>query len=840
MKRLINRMNRLIFLVLLLIGAVTANAQGSVRGKIADKAKNEPLEFVNVSVSEQSTDKLVKGVITDGTGSFNIKGLANGDYVLSVSFIGYMTVKRNFVISDTKKDVRYSVIYLSDNTHSLKGVQVVGQKSTMKLEVDKKSFNVDQAIAASGGSASDVLQGIPSVEVDNEGTVSLRGNTSVEVWINGKASGLTSDNRGEILQQMPAESIERIEVITNPSSKYSAEGSAGIINIVLKRDRKAGYYGSLQAGGDDKGGYNLSGNVNYSSGLFDAYANVGFRHRKHDGGAWSRQVNTSTKKYQNYDTENDNDGSNFFGRAGVTWHATKKDDIALSGMTMIGSHDNNSNTPYHNGILGAAQDTSLMFRKTTSNADMRMFYGELNYRHNFSGKHYLDFTLSRSQWRMNNDNYYQDSTTYSNHITPSSYDYLYRPMHVRNNMWEVKLDYENEFSEKLKLQAGYDGEFNHENSPQESLTDSSDFSGKTLVEDKAYFNRFIYDQNIHALYATVTSRFGKFGVQAGLRGEYWKVNTESYDYYQEHDASLRDPKFSKDYFQLFPSLFLSYSLSKSQEIQINYSRRLQRPWGGQLNDFKNTSDASIVSFGNPQLTPEYTNAFEMNYIKNWDNHTLSLSAYYRPTSDVIQQIKYQSSVDNHMYSTSENVANSLSTGLEVVLKDKLFRILDLTTTANLYYYKLDGFNYIIDGQTVTGNSDDNFSWNARMMANLILPYAFSFQLTGNYNSRQVVSQGYQEANYSVDFGLRKTFLGKKYAVALTARDLFNSRSWHTVTSGDGFTRDQKNWRSGRVINLTFTYSFGNMKSKKMQKQQHQKQQNDGEDEQQMNGDGSDM
>lgn len=830
-------MNRLIFFVLLLIGAVTANAQGSVRGKIADKANNEPLEFVNVSVLQPSTDKLVKGAITDGTGSFNIKGLPNGNYVLSVSFVGYKTVKRDFVISDTKKDVHYTVIYLSDDTHSLKEVQVVGQKSTMKLEVDKKSFNVDQAIAASGGSASDVLQSIPSVDVDNEGSVSLRGNTSVEVWINGKASGLTSDNRGEILQQMPAESIERIEVITNPSSKYSAEGSSGIINIVLKRDRKAGYYGSLQAGGDDKGGYNLSGNLNYSSGLFDAYANVGFRHREHDGGAWSRQVYTSTKKYQNYDTKNDNDGSNFFSRAGVTWHATRKDDITLSGMAMIGSHDDSSNTPYHYGTVGAGQD-SCKSRKTISNSDMRMFYGELNYRHNFSGKHYLDFTLSRSQWRMNNDNYYQDSTTFYDQVTPSSYDYLYRPMHIRNNSWEVKLDYENEFSEKLKLQAGYNGEFNHENSPQESFADSSDFNGKTLVEDKTYFNRFIYDQDIHALYATVTSRFGKLGVQAGLRGEYWKVNTESYDYDQEHDAALRNPKFSKDYFQLFPSLFVSYSLTKTQEIQINYTRRLQRPWGGQLNNFKNTSDASIVSFGNPQLTPEYTNAFEMNYIKSWDNHTLSLSAYYRPTSDVIQQIRYRKG--NLMYSTSENVSNSLSTGLEMVLKDKLFRILDLTTTANLFYYKLDGFDYIIDGQNVTGKSDDNFSWNARMMANLILPYALSFQLTGNYNARQVVSQGYRKSNYSVDLGLRKTFLDKKYAIAITARDLLNSRSWQTVTSGDGFTRDQKNWRSGRTVNLTFTYSFGNMKSKKPQKSQNQRQQNEGEDEQPMNGYGNDM
>lgn len=831
-------MNRFILLLLLLISAVTADAQGSVRGKIADKANNEPLGFVNVSVTQGAANKLVKGAMTDATGAFNIKGLQNGSYVLNVTFVGYKTVRRNFTVSDAKKDVHFSVIYMSDDTHALKEVQVVGQKSTMKLEVDKKSFNVDQSIASAGGTASDVLQSIPSVEVDNEGTVSLRGNTSVEVWINGKASGLTSDNRGEILEQMPAESIEKIEVITNPSSKYSAEGSAGIINIVLKRDRKAGYYGSLQAGGNDKGGYNASGNINYSSGIFDAYANVGYRKRKNDGGAWSRQNYTSTNTYQNYDTDSENDGGNFFGRAGITWHATKKDDISLSGMAMVGSHDNNSTTPYHYGTIGSAQDSRMMFRQTIGNADMRMFYGELNYKHNFSDKHFLDFTLSRSQWHMDNDNYYQDSTSYFDNVTSVTYDYQYRPMHIRNNSWEVKMDYENEFSDQFKLQAGYDGEFNHENSPQESYADSRNFDGRDAIVDTSYYNRFIYDQDIHALYATATTHFGKLGVQAGLRGEYWKVNTESYDYYQEHDASLRDPKFSKDYFQLFPSLFVSYHLGQNQEIQLNYTRRLRRPWGGQLNNFKNTSDASIVSFGNPELTPEYTNAFEMNYLKNWDNHTLSLSAYYRPTSDVIQQVRYQNESDGKMYSTSMNVSKSISTGLEMVLKDKFFKILDLTTTANLYYYKLDGFSYQIDdAHTVTGDGDDNFSWNARMMANLILPYAISFQATGNYNSRQVVSQGYQKSNYSVDLGLRKTFLDKKYALALNVRDLFNSRNWSTVTSGEGFTREQKNWRSGRRISLTFTYSFGNMKSKKP-KQQNQ---NEGEDDQQqMNGYGSDM
>ena len=320
--------------------------------------------------------------------------------------------------------------------------------------------------------------------------------------------------------------------------------------------------------------------------------------------------------------------------------------------------------------------------------------------------------------------------------------------------------------------------------------------------------------DLHALYATLSYKFGKLNVMGGLRGEYWKVNTESYTWEQEHDASKRDPAFKKDYFQLFPSLFLSYQLTETQQLQLNYTRRLRRPWGGQLNSFRDTRDATMVSFGNPELTPEFSNSFSLNYLKTWTEHSLLVSAYYRPTSDVIQRINYQSSTDGLMYSTSVNVAKSLSSGLELVLKNKLFRILDLTTTANAYYYKLNGFSYDIDGQTVKGEGNDNFTWNARMTASVILPYDISVQATGRYNARQVITQGYRKANYSVDLGMRKNFFNKALTVAINCRDLLNSRKWVNYTESDTFTRYQMNKRGGRNVNLTVTWNFGNMKAKK--------------------------
>lgn len=789
-------------------------AQGTVKGKIKDKANDEALQFVNVTVTRSGETKMLKGAITDENGSFNIGQLPYGSYTLSVSFLGYKTVTRNFTLSSSKKVESFNALYISEDTQTLDEVTVTGQRSSMKLEVDRKSFDVSQDILNAGGAASDVLENIPSVEVDNDGNISLRGNTSVEVWINGKASGLTSDNRAEILQQLPAESIDRIEVIDNPSAKFSAEGSAGIINIVLKKDRKAGYYGSLQAGGNTNGGANASGNINYNSGKFEGYLNIGYRHRSSTSGSTSNQQYLATNTYENYNSDTDRRGNNLFTRAGITLHATDKDDFTLSGMMMLGGRNEDGLTPYHYGTVGALSDTYMMTRRTTTDDSSNMFYGEFNYRHNFTDKHFLDFTVGFNKWKSDQSNVYQDSTSYNDGSVATAYDYQNRPTEINNRSWEIKLDYENTISENFMIQAGYQANLNHENSPQRSYIDESDWNGTNQIEDEAYFNRFIYDMDIHALYATTTLKFGKFGVMAGLRGEYWKVMTESYDYYQESDPLKRDTPFKKDYFQLFPSVFLSYQITESQQLQLNVTRRLRRPWGGQLNSFKNTSDASIISFGNPELTPEYSNSFSFNYLKTWTQHSLLLSAYYRPTTDVIQRIKYQSSTDGLMYQTNMNVAKSLSTGLEMVLKNKIGKIFDLTTTANAYYYKLDGFSYDIEGQTVTGDASSNFTWNARMQGSLILPYDISVQLTGRYRSRQVVTQGYRKANYSMDLGVRKNFLNKALTLAVNCRDLLNSRKFDIYTSSESFTRHQKNWRNGRTVNVTLTWNFGNMKSKK--------------------------
>ena len=804
-------MKRFILFFLLCLCAYTGWAQGIVKGKILDRQKSEPLGFVNIKVTEQGSDKFAGGGITDAGGNFNVTGLKDGKYTLSLTFMGYKDVTRQFEITPAKREVQFKLLYMTEDAKQLNEVTVTGQRATMKLEVDRKSFDVGQLISNAGQAASDVLDNIPSIEVDNEGNVSLRGNSSVEVWINGKASGLTSDNRAQILQQLPAESIERIEVIDNPSAKFSAEGSAGIINIVLKKDRKAGYYGSVQAGGDTRGGANTSFNVNYNSRLIDSYLNIGYRHRANTGHMESQQ--TSNAYNQTYDSDSKQRGNNFFTRAGVTLHATTKDDFSLSGMLMHGGGNSHSYTPYIYTAVANDLNNYQLDRLNRSRTGMDMRYGEFNYRHSFNDKHFIDFTADLSSWKMNNDNWYQDSTVVVG-IDDVTYSYQYRPQYINNHRKELKLEYENQVTKNFKIEAGYNGNFSRENTPQESYMDNTSFDGTNASEDKLFFNRFIYKQDLHAFYTTLSYKFGALSLMGGLRGEYWRVNTESYTWEQEHDASLREQPFKKDYFQLFPSVFMSWQMTETQQLQLNYTRRLRRPWGGQLNSFRDTRDATTVSFGNPYLTPEFSNSFSLNYLKQWNDHSLLVSAYYRPTTDVIQRISYKNQEDGLFYQTSMNVAKSVSTGLEMTVKNKLWRILDLTTSANAYYYRLNGFSYDIDGQTVTGNSDHNFTWNARMTASLMLPYDISIQTTGRYTARQVITQGYRKANYSIDFGARKNFFNKLFTLSVNCRDLLDSRHFETFTSGPNFTRHQINRRGGRRVSMTLTWNFGNMKQKK--------------------------
>ncbi|MTK54434.1 TonB-dependent receptor [Paludibacter sp.] len=773
-------------------------AETVIKGIVKDAGTNGPLGYVNVVLTKPGQKIPVAGAVTNDQGTFLLSKVNNGKYQLEISFVGYTPVSK--LITVTGKTVDLGTVLLSEDSKTLNEVQVRGQGPQMKLEIDKKVFTVDQTIAAAGASTSEMLRNIPSVDVDNDGNISLRNNANVEVWINGKPSGLSADNRAQILEQMPAESIEKVELITNPSAKYNPEGSAGIINLILKKNRKAGYYGSLSSGvmipQNGKLGYNAGASINYNSSKIDAFASIGMRGMSMSGGGWSDRytidpVTNNVLSFLKQTNESTRSMHGPFVRGGLDYHLDEKSTLGFSGFMMLGSSDGPSTINYQS--FDANNNLVRQFsRENTSSGNRNMFNIDLNYRKELDKKgSELLATLSFSNHPSSSD---------AGHI---QYDNLglmtsQQSQHTsgKNPETELKVDYTKKFSEKSRLEAGFDGNYEVRN---------SDITGYTNgLFDTRLSNEFDYTERNYAAYATYASKWGKFGAQLGLRGELSDINFTS------------DGKdYSIHYIQPFPSVYLSYAMDKSNEFQLNYTRRLNRPRGRSLNPFIDTSDSTSWYFGNPQLTPEYTNSFELNYLKTWEMHSLSASLYYRYTTDVMQSVRWLEG--GIMMNTTMNGAKTEAAGLEVVMKNSFFRILSLTTTFNGFYSNLHTGQYFVDNTTINIPGKESFSWNVKSIANVMLPANYSMQLIGAYNAPYYVAQGKNKANYSLDFGLRKSFFNRKLTANLNVRDIFNSRKFRTDTWGANFTQQSESYFNGRVIGVNVSYNFGNGKASRKQK-----------------------
>ena len=808
-------MKKIFFSVIMLLSiAIQAfAATGSIKGTIIDAGDQNPLDYVNVTLLKKGSPKPVALVTTDTKGSFVIPSIENGNYMLRITYVGYASVMKPV---EVKGAVQMGNIPMTEDSKELKGVEVVGQGSQMKFEIDKKVFSVDQNIAAAGGSASDVLKNIPSVTVDNQGNVALRKDGNVEVWINGKASGLTADNRAQVLQQMPAESIEAIEIMTNPSAKYSPEGSAGIINIVMKKNRKAGYYGSVSAGltypDGGKIGGNLGASINYSSSKVDAYVNLGYRAMDFQGGGQTDRKNWTNGNDTTFLHQNSLNRMGFSGlflRAGVDYHLDDKNTLSLSGFGMAGSgyQNNFSDYLFKNQSSAILKNYSLANVGSGTRPSLNL---NLDYRHDFDKKgSFLTGTFSYSNHNRTGNTDYNQSDAITG--KQSSINQI---IDSKNLEYDFKVDYTKKFSENSKLEAGWESRI----SDRVSTSDGDSLISGNRKAIPTYLDVFNYTEQVHAAYLTYGQKIDKFSCQAGLRAEdLFKQSTDS--------TSIGVQTIpSKSFFHLFPSLYLSYSLPNESEIQLNYTNRVNRPRGQQINPFKNFSDPTNISYGNPDLRPQYSSALELNYIKTFGDggQSLSSSLYYHNTDDVIQPVRF---VHNGvMESTFANVTKSQNAGLELISKNRLFRFISLTSSLNLYYSKLDSSTYTSPYNSaivvpIPGQS--NFSWSANILANFMLSKTFSGQITAEYESPQLVAQGTSSAKYSVDLGVRQTFLDIKLSLSLNIRDLLNSDRDRTTTSGTGFSQYSTSYFHGRMAMLTLSYNFGNMKPKpsEMKKQQ---------------------
>jgi len=798
-------MKKILCIVLLIPLVWPLFAAAGIKGKIVDADTKAPLQYVDVALFKLGSKNLTAGVTTDSLGVFKLPSIENGTYTLRVTFIEYTTLNKPVIVNGDSVDV--GTLALQVKTKNLGEVEVVGQAPQMRLDIDKKVFSVDQNITAAGGSATDILKNIPSVDVDTQGNISLRNNSSVEVWIDGKASGLTADNRAQVLEQMPAESIESVEIMTNPSSKYNPEGSAGIINLVMKKNHKAGYYGSVSAGlfypfGGTLG-QSLGASINYTSSKIDAYINLGYRAMNFHGGGYTDRTTdsgiASTSLNQNNVTTNAFSG--LFTRAGIDYHMDKRNTIGLSGFGLAGSGNTSNDINYL--LTNLATSPSTILRDYTQNnrgsSTRPSINLNLDYVHDFNKGSNLMANVSYSVHNRGSDNAYVQQNTGS--LIPQSE--IAQNTTSDNKNGEFKLDYTNKISKDSKLEAGWQSDVST------ITTSSSGFDNLHVATIPSYSDNFNYDEQIHAAYLTYGAKIDNLSFQGGLRGEYFRKQSTN------TTSTGIQPIPAKTYLELYPSVYLTYVLPNDNEFQLNYSRRVNRPRGQQINPFRNYSDSTRISYGNPDLNPEYTSSVEFNYLKTWGDQTLSASAYYHFTDNVIENVQFLHG--GTMESTFLNVSNSQNTGLELISKNRLFKMLNLTTSLNVYYSKLDSARYVnpYDAAITTPiPGQSNFSWTGSMLANFLLSKTLSGQITARYTSPQIISQGLKQEKYSIDLGLRQTFLDRKLSVNLNVRDLLNSNKDRTTTSGAGYSQVSESYFNARMINLSVSYNFGNSKPKR--------------------------
>lgn len=799
-------MQKHLALVFLSVFSVLAlQAQVTIKGTLIDKATNQPIGYASVGLYQN--DKPLAGTLSSEEGTFELVGVKPGVYAVKATFIGYKDVEKKISITGKSHHVHIGKMLMEEDAKMLKEVEVVAQGSQARFDIDKKVFSVDQSIAAAGGDASEVLQGIPSVEVDNDGEITLRNSSNVEIWINGKPSGLTEENRAQILEQIPAENIESVEIITNPSAKFSPEGSAGVINLVMKKDRKAGYYGSVNAGLEhavhsDRLGERAGINLNFNKGRWDGYANFGFRNNYNgnetDVDRYYLDANGDTTSTMYQDTRQLRQRIDYTTRLGLNYAMTDKQTVGFSAYLMARDFNYDSRMNY-SSFDNATSSVSRRYRRTVDGDRSPLS---------------CNFTLDHS-WNIDKSSSLVSSLSYSHYGDNKKYNYLQTGYNdqdqnqlndANNNTYEFKSDYEKTLLRKHKLQAGVDVRYQN----RHSVSEVDNLTGNVYERDPLLHNNYTYAEQLYAGYVTFGSRINNFSYQLGLRGEYIVIDNKT--------NGISNPQ--KTYFEPFPTLFLSYSLPHGNEIQLNYTRRINRPRGRQLNSYRDISDSTNITFGNPDLEPEYVNALELNYIKSWEAHTFSASAYYRYTDNVVNS--YQFLDVNGIINTSYlNVSSNQKAGGEFVLKDAFTRWLSLTSTLNLYYEKFQASDFDAPRSQISQPVDDrihlsgseNFSWSAKMLGNVMFTKTFSGQMTGSYTSARVVTQGKTKGVFTLDMGLRKTFWDRKVSVAFTVRDMLNSRKNERTTSSSHFRQHYKNVPFGPQFRLTGTYNFGNAKKK---------------------------
>lgn len=776
-------------------------AIGRIYGTVVDNDTGKPIEFATIALLSRRDSSVAGGGVTDQKGRFDISEIKVGMYQVVFNFIGYDVHRMDAVKltprESTERDL--GTIRLTRTVNEIDAAEVVEERPFMELSFDKKIYHVDQISTAEGGSASEILENIPSIDVDMDGNISLRGNENVTILIDGKPSGFTGADRTAILEQIPASSIEDVEVITNPSAKFDPDGMAGILNIVLKKNKLRGFHGNVTGSVGTGDNYNGSLGINYRNKKVNLFSNYSYRYSDRFG--WSDIDRLNISDDVSSQLIQDNDGARRGGshalKLGSDFYLNPKNTLTISGLMSLRDSENEDSIFY-----SLFDETSLLtdyYRRDNSGLGDSWSYDlSANYVKEFTHRdHNLKWDFNYSNSESDNSSLFEESY-YDLDLQPLDSDPLLEQTASlnQNDVLTSQLDFTLPFEDIAKLETG--AKVIVRNLDTDFRAETFNDSLGTYVNDTSRTNEFDYSEEIYAAYAMYGRSFGDFGAQIG--GRYEVARTES-------ELVNTGETFKNDYESFFPSANLTYSLEEKHTFQVSYSRRINRPRTRQLNPFPSYSDPLNLRTGNPFILPEYTNSYELTYSNRWKQNMFTVSAYLKDVNDVIRRF---ATVDTQGVSTVSytNLAGMTNYGLEFILFNKVSKNLSFNTSVNVYQQVSDGSNIESD---LSAEAIGGFG---KVMASYKTNKGLSVQLSGRYRAPMIILQGEIKAMYNFDIAVKQKLLDDRATIGIRFRDMFNTRQFELNTDGQNFSQHSLRKRESQNLFLTFSFKFGKLEEEK--------------------------
>jgi len=787
-------------LLFLLLGLSNFAQQGAptfnkikVTGKITDKKSNQPLEDATITLKNQKNPKALSGGITNNKGEFEAD-VVPGIYDITIEFISFKSIEIKGKSITEKTSL--GTIALEDDASQLNEVVVRSEKSSVEIKLDKKVYNVGQDMMVKGGTVSDVLDNVPSVSVDTEGNVSLRGSDNVRILIDGRPSYAV--NIAEALRQLPADAIDKVEVITNPSARYDAEGGSGIINIILKKGKNQGFNGTLIASTGIPETYGLSANVNYKTEKLNYFTSAGYNHRTNEGGGKTNSEyfnqDGSIKNFLDEDRDTKRTRDGFNGRAGFEWTVAPNTywTNAINYEKYTGEDNDLIN---YNNYDASHVFTGSTYRLNTGDTGSENASYTSNFIKNFNDKgHKLTVDGSVSRNTDDNQSIITGSDNYNNTLNNQV-----------QKQAQIQADYVLPLGKGSQFEAGYKGSFGDLNNEYYVLDDQG-------VRIDNLSNTLEYKENINSLYTQYGFKKSKFSYLFGLRWEDTNIHVNLLD---TNDFN------TKKYNNFFPSAFISYEISDQSNFTTSYSKRLTRPRGRFMNPAVNYSSNVNIFQGNPDLDPSLTDKFDVGYIKRWEKVTFNTSAYFENTKDVFSFVRSPTGDDVNgipvIKSQPINLGKEQKYGFEFTLNYNPFKIWRINSNFNLYNVKTTGEHSYTDtnGDLIVQNLDNQANtWFARISSKLTLPYKIDWQLNGTYNGAQKTAQGKNLDQFSMNTAFSKDLMKDKATLAFNISDIFNTRKMRSYTYLENQTSYSEMQFRKRQFNLSFTYRFNKSKTDK--------------------------